>query len=163
MVFLLGQVLPALGLSAGYEISNSHWKSLNTVTRISGGYTEHTWILKCLGPSRKNIPAAVKPTRNTKSNQAIPEESCLKENDQSLHWYRISCSYWRENVNSPFSPGCLSRLVEPPSGRLPRLRRRRLLLRRWGRASSSNSQMRKISAIMHWLVLNLPKCWCKKA
>ena len=35
------------------------------------------------------------------------------------------------------SPCCLSRLAEPPSGRLQRLRRRRLLLRRWGRPSSS--------------------------
>lgn len=28
MVLLLGQVLPALGLSTGYEVSNSHWKKV---------------------------------------------------------------------------------------------------------------------------------------
>lgn len=38
---------------------------------------------------------------------------------------------------SLLSPGCLSRLVDPPSGRLARLRRRRLLFRRWGLPSSS--------------------------
>lgn len=60
--------------------------------------------------------------------------------------YIVQCKSRKVNKtisSSPLSVGCRSRLAEPPSGRLPRLRRRRLRLRRWGRASSSKGEKSK--------------------
>lgn len=127
-----------------------HWKVLSTLRFCTGDEISHGNCKK--QTKKKYIYIHIKPLR-----QAVMSVPCMSIYNSEISLIicrncrvtpQLNQNIFRISDDSsimclicypkPFlSPGCLSRLAEPPSGRVARLRRRRLLLRLWGLPSSS--------------------------